>query len=152
MSNQLGSVTISMGYEDLSANGLQDPRWETCVSAGSIHAPLRNPLDDCLPYGTEYHMKAEFIYREKYIYEDGAIREMVLWQLPRGTAGKLHALKYRLYYGLPDGTCVVRYDNEAGKGDHRHFGGKEESYSFKGVETLVANSLDDIERVRRGKK
>ena len=77
---------------------------------------------------------------------------MVLWQLPQGSAAKPHALKYRLYYGLPDGTCVVLYDNETGKGDHRHFGGKEESYSFKGVEILVAGFLEDIERVRRGKK
>ena len=73
-------------------------------------------------------MKAKLFYREKYIYEDGAIREMVLWQLPQGSAAKPHALKYRLYYGLPDGTCVVLYDNETGKGDHRHFGGKEELY------------------------
>ena len=27
-------------------------------------------------------MVAKLIYREKYIYYDGAIREMVLWQLP----------------------------------------------------------------------
>ena len=24
-----------------------------------------------------------------------------------------------------DGECVLRFDNETGKGDHRHFGGKE---------------------------
>lgn len=97
-------------------------------------------------------MKAKLIYREKFIYEDGTIREMVLWQLPGKTVGKPHGLKYRLYYGRADGTCVVRYDNEAGKGDHRHFGGKEEAYSFKGVEILVADFLEDIDRLRRGRK
>lgn len=90
-------------------------------------------------------MKAKLIYREKFIYEDGAIREMVLWQLPDG-------LKYRLYYGRPDGRCIIRYDNETGKGDHRHFGGREEAYSFKGVEILVADFLKDIDRVRKGRK
>ena len=77
---------------------------------------------------------------------------MVLWQLPRRTAEKPYAVKYRLYYGLPDGTCIVRYDNEAGKGDHRHLGGKEEAYPFKDVEALVADFLEDIERVRRESK
>ena len=73
---------------------------------------------------------------------------MVLWQLPKKPANKQHGLKYRLYYGLPDGTCLVRYDNETGKGDHRHFQGKETPYRFKDVETLVADFLLDIENTR----
>ena len=75
---------------------------------------------------------------------------MVLWQLPEKTAGKPYGLKYRLYYGLADGTCLVRYDNETGKGDHRHRGDQEEPYKFKDVETLVADFLEDIEKARRG--
>ena len=97
-------------------------------------------------------MKARLIYREKLIYENGGIRHMVLWQLPRTTAEKPHGLKYRLYYGLPDGTCAVLDDNETGKGDHRHFRGKEESYPFRGVEALVADFMEDIEKVRRESK
>jgi len=95
-------------------------------------------------------MRARLIYREKFIYADGAIREMVLWQLPEKTAEKPHRMKYRLYYGLADGTCIVRYDNETRKGDHRHIRGREEPYQFKDVETLVANFLEDIEKTRRG--
>lgn len=94
-------------------------------------------------------MKARLIYREKYIYDDGAIREMVIWQIPRKSAEKPHKLKYRLYYGLAEGTCLVRYDNEMGKGDHRHFRDKEEPYQFKDVETLVADFLSDIACERR---
>ena len=94
-------------------------------------------------------MKAKLIYREKYIYADGAIREMVLWQLPKKSGGKPHGLKYRLYYGRADGTCLVRYENETGKGDHRHLGEKEEHYKFRNVETLVADFLSDIESIRR---
>ena len=74
---------------------------------------------------------------------------MVLWQLPQKTTDKPHGLKYRLYYGRADGTCLVRYDNETGKGDHRHFLDKEEPYRFKNVETLVADFLSDIEYTRR---
>jgi hypothetical protein len=95
-------------------------------------------------------MQARPIYREKFIYADGAIREMVLWQLPEKSAENPHGLKYRLYYGLADATCLVRYDNEIGKGDHRHRGDQEEPYQFEGVETLVADFLEDIEKARRG--
>ncbi len=95
-------------------------------------------------------MRTRLIYRERFIYADGAIRAMVLWQLPEKTAEKPHGMKYRLYYGLADGSCIVRYDNETGKGDHRHIRGRQEPYQFKDVETLVANFLEDIEKERRG--
>ena len=75
---------------------------------------------------------------------------MVLWQLPKPTKDRLHGLKYRLYYGLANGTCVVRYDNETRKGDHRHYGEREEPYRFIDVETLVVDFLEDIARVRGG--
>ena len=101
-----------------------------------------------LPYGIKNHMKTELIYHEKFIYADGAVREMVLWQLPKKSSERPHGLKYRLYYGLADGTCIVRYDNESGKGDHKHTKSKEEPYPFKDVETLVADFLKEIEKAR----
>lgn len=33
---------------------------------------------------------------------------------------------------VADGVCVLRYDNEAGKGDHRHLGNREYLYDFRG--------------------
>ena len=93
-------------------------------------------------------MKAELIYQEKYIYADGPVREMVLWQLPEKTSDRPHGLKYRLYYGLKDGTCLVRYDNESGKGDHKHILGREQPFQFHDVETLVADFLEEIEKAR----
>jgi len=94
-------------------------------------------------------MAAKLLYREKYIYSDGALREMVLWQLPRKSRNRPHGLKYRLYYGLGDGTCLVRFDNESGKGDHKHVSGREERYRFIDVEKLVADFLAEIEKARR---
>ena len=94
-------------------------------------------------------MAARLLYRGNYIYSDGAIREMVLWQLPHKTLDRPHGLKYRLYYGLDDGTCLVRFDNESGKGDHKHVGNEEESYRFIDVETLVADFFAEIEKTRR---
>jgi hypothetical protein len=95
-------------------------------------------------------IKARLIYHQKFIYADGAVREMILWQLPVKSPERPHGMKYRLHYGLADGTDVVRYDNESGKGGHRHFGGEEKPYTFIDVETLVADFLTDIEQSRKG--
>jgi len=92
-------------------------------------------------------MVTKLLFRDNYVYADGAIREMTIWQLPRVDVERPHGLKYRLFYGYPD-RCLVRYDNERGKGDHRHYGGREESYSFVSVEQLVADFKSDIERLR----
>ena len=44
----------------------------------------------------------------------------------------------------------MRYDNEVGKGDHRHYGNREEPYRFIDVETLVRDFLADIARLKGG--
>ena len=93
-------------------------------------------------------VKAQQQFHQKFVYDDGAIREMVIWRLPKDYPERPHGLKYRLYYGLADGTPLVRYDNESGKGDHRHIGAKEESYPFKDVETLVRDFLSDVDTER----
>lgn len=95
-------------------------------------------------------MAAILLHRSKYVYPDGSVREMVLWRLPKSMRRSGHHFKYRLYYGSADGTCLVRYDNEQGKGDHRHLGRKEKEYRFKDVETLVRDFLNDIDRARGG--
>ena len=43
----------------------------------------------------------------------------------------------------------MRYDNEAGKGDHRHFGEKESNYTFQTPEKLIADFERDIARWNR---
>jgi hypothetical protein len=96
-------------------------------------------------------MRARILYREKFIYADGAIREMVLWQLPVVPGERMGVLKYRLFYGAADGTCLLRYDNEKGKGHHRHVLDLEEPYRFTDVETLVKDFLEEIEQMRKTK-
>jgi hypothetical protein len=39
---------------------------------------------------------------------------------------------------------VLRYDNEAGKGDHRHVGTKEMPYVFVSVDSLLDDFLSDV--------
>lgn len=91
--------------------------------------------------------KAELIFRDKFIYSDGAIREMVIWKLPEADAERPHALKYSLYYGVP-GSRLIGYDNEQGKGDHRHYGEFEETYPFSSVEQLMKDFEADINSLR----
>lgn len=78
-------------------------------------------------------------------YSESAFAELVLWRLPKPLEGASHGFKYRLAY-VVRGQCVLRYDNEAGKGDHRHFGGKERAYAFTTPERLVADFQNDIAR------
>jgi len=61
--------------------------------------------------------------------------------------GSTHPYKYRLFFGLPDGSCIVRYDNERGKGDHRHIADSEEPYTFSTLRKLVEDFEADIERM-----
>ena len=92
--------------------------------------------------------KAQLIFKAKKIYSDGAIKEMVIWRLPNPSPERPHGLKYRLYYGTANGCCMIRYDNETGKGDHRHIWEKEEPYPFKNIEQLINDFQQDIDDIR----
>ena len=87
------------------------------------------------------YMKAKLLARTKEVRDDGSMVEVVIWELPEAVPTSTHSFKYRLFYGV-DGACRVRYDNERGKGDHRHLGDKEIDYVFVSIDQL----LDDFER------
>ena len=74
---------------------------------------------------------------------------MTIWQLPRASAERPHGLKYRLYFGR-DGKRIVGYDNERGKGDHKHLGEVEIRYRFVSVAQLLTDFLADVERANGG--
>jgi hypothetical protein len=86
------------------------------------------------------YMKATLLARSKEVRDDGSIVEVVIWELPEPLAPCLHRYKYRLFYGAP-GDERIRYDNERGKGDHRHVAGREFAYTFVSIDVL----LDDFE-------
>ncbi len=77
----------------------------------------------------------------------GRIIEVVIWHLSEPLSGSTHPYRYRLFYGQPDGSCIVRYDNEQGKGDHRHVAENEEPYTFSTLRKLVEDFETDIERM-----
>jgi hypothetical protein len=86
-------------------------------------------------------MKATLVIRERRVFDDGHIIEVVIWSVSESVPPSRHRLKYRLFYGRP-GERIVGYDNERGKGDHKHVGGVETAYEFISIESL----LDDFER------
>jgi hypothetical protein len=95
-------------------------------------------------------MKAWLIRRSKSVLSDGTIVEMAIWRIPRPVSGCAHPYKYRLFYGR-DGVRIVGYDNERGKGDHRHLGGREQPYRFTTVEALVEDFLAEVRKRRTTK-
>jgi len=90
-------------------------------------------------------MKAKRIFYDKAVLPDGSIVEMTIWQLPQPSSERPHGLKYSLFYGR-ERVRLVGYDNERGKGDHKHLGEVESRYRFVSVEKLVADFLADVER------
>ena len=69
-------------------------------------------------------MKAELMLRERHQLWADAFAELRVWRVPAPVLGSAHSYKYSLAY-VVRGECVLRYDNEAGKGDHRHLGAVE---------------------------
>ena len=95
-------------------------------------------------------MDAELLHYQRIDYDDGAIVEMVLWRVPSPVPPSTHGLKYSLFYGRP-GVREVGYDNERGKGDHRHLQGVEAPYRFSSVEQLMIDFWSDVRGLRGGK-
>lgn len=90
-------------------------------------------------------MQARELLRRRIVLGETRFAELVLWQLAEPLPPCQHAYKYRLAL-VERGVCVIRYDNERGKGDHRHVGDEQNAYAFRDVDTLLADFLADIRR------
>lgn len=93
-------------------------------------------------------MKANLLIQDRYDLDEDTFAELVVWELPEPIAGSAHQFKYRLAL-VHESVCVMRYDNEAGKGDHRHLHEVETRYKFSGIEQLQVDFWDDVERWSR---
>lgn len=91
------------------------------------------------------NMKVVELARTRIAYSETAFAELALWRTPKPVAGLTHEFKYRLAY-VVGGECVIRYDNESGKGDHRHFGANERAYHFTTPDRLIGDFQLDIAR------
>lgn len=89
-------------------------------------------------------MKATRLFDQRYQIADEAFTELRVWRVPQPVRGSAHDLKYALTLVVNE-TCVLRYDNEAGKGDHRHVGDIEADYRFTSVDQLLADFWRDVD-------
>lgn len=89
-------------------------------------------------------MKAWKLFDKRLDYRGGVV-EMVIWQRPEADADRPHGLKYRLVY-VRQGRSLVGYDNERGKGDHKHIGDKQFPYVFVSIDQLVDDFMTDVKQ------
>ena len=86
--------------------------------------------------------KARLVIHDKGTDELGNTVETKMWQVPVSEHAP-HGYKYSLVY-IVNNQRVVGYDNERGKGDHRHLEGLETAYVFTGLRQLVADFRRDM--------
>ena len=90
-------------------------------------------------------MKALLLTQTRVAYTESSFAEIFVWEVPHPLVGSAHSYKYRLAF-VVDGVCVLRYDNESGKGDHRHTLDGEARYRFLSLDRLFAAFDRDIRR------
>jgi hypothetical protein len=93
------------------------------------------------------NMKAVLIKHDRFNDALGNLVEMKLWSVPV-TEHTPFGVKYSLVY-IVNGQRVIGYDNERGKGDHRHFEGSEIMYVFVNVDILVEDFFNDVDGYTR---
>ena len=80
-------------------------------------------------------MTAELIEKSRMVIDDATFREVVPWHLPAPVPDCEHPFKYRLALVMK-GECVLRYDNERGKGRSPSRWGVEKPFTSTSLEAL----------------
>ena len=96
--------------------------------------------------GMMHNMRATLLLKERVPFDGESFAELVIWRLPQPAPGSMHPYKYRLAFMVSE-ACVLRDDNEAGKGDHRHTKTRELTYVFESPEKLVQDFLREARRL-----
>ncbi len=91
--------------------------------------------------------KARKAVDSRLVLPNGDLLHLRVWEVPEPVPPSEHRFKYSLFYGRP-GERVVLYDNERGKGDHKHVRGVETPYEFTTREQLIEDFLADVRAVQ----
>ena len=92
------------------------------------------------------NMKARKLINEKVVISESTFVEIVVWDIPESNIGSVHFYKYRLAL-VVNQVCVMRYDNEPGKGDHMHIGDEAFDYTFTTTEKLIDDFWQSVEEI-----
>ena len=91
--------------------------------------------------------KAEKILDVRNVFDDGSFLIIRVWRVVDPVPPSSHQFKYSFFYGRP-GERLVLFDNERGKGDHKHIRDVESTYAFESIEKLTVDFLSEVERMR----
>ena len=91
--------------------------------------------------------KAEKVLDLRNVFDDGSFLIICVWRVPDPVPPSAHRFKYSFFYGRP-GARLVLFDNERGKGDHKHVGEIESAYVFESVEKLTLDFMEEVRRIR----
>lgn len=92
-------------------------------------------------------MRAVLLLRERCVLAENRFADVAIWRVPSPVPGSAHDYKYRLAL-VVDEVCVLRFDNETGKGDHKHAGTREAPYTFTTLDQLVKDFWQAVETWR----
>ena len=84
--------------------------------------------------------RAEKILDIRNEFQDGTMLVIRVWLVPSPVPPSAHRFKYSFFFGRP-GERLVLFDNERGKGDHKHIREVESAYDFESVEKLTADFM-----------
>ena len=88
-------------------------------------------------------MPAILIQKRRYALGPNRFADISIWRLAAPLPPSTHGFKYRLVL-IDRGVCVLRYDNERGKGDHKHLREREVTYTFVDLDQLVDDFWTDV--------
>jgi hypothetical protein len=91
--------------------------------------------------------KAEKILEVRNEFRDGTILVVRVWRVHSPVPPSAHGFKYSFFFGRP-GERLVLFDNERGKGDHKHIRGIESSYCFETIEQLTADFMAAVRAIQ----
>jgi len=90
---------------------------------------------------------SELIFHEKRILSEKELVEMKIWRVPKSEDFP-DRVKYSFVY-VKNKERILGYDNERGKGHHRHYKNEETKIDFKDPETLLNQFKEEIEELKR---
>ena len=91
------------------------------------------------------NMRVRELFNRRVVVAENVFADLRVWIAPEPVRGSGHRYKYSLAL-VVNGVCELRYDNEPGKGDHRHWGEPEFPYAFTSPAQLAADFWDDVKR------
>ena len=115
------------------------------TSVAAVHLCLLDELTSPRTATILTSLKATLLVRNRIAHGEELFAELVVWIVPAPLVGSAHHYKYRLSF-VAHGGCGLRYDNEAGKGDHRHWRDSETRYRFSSLDKLFSDFEGDIRR------